>query len=494
MTALIYLRKSRADEGDPDALQRHRETLLNFAQTAGITVVGVYEEIVSGESLYMRPEMLRLLEDISASKAESVLCMDIDRLGRGDMTSQGVILDTFRAANCQIITPRRIYDLNNEIDETYSEFEAFMARQEYKMITRRMRRGVIATAKEGGHTSEIPFGYVRAWDGKRPTLAIEPEQAKWVKIAFDLYVHQNEGSQHIADLFNRNNVPAKKSDAWGRTAIRRILKNEIYTGTWVYNKNRFIKPKKPGDKFARVPKPEEEWIVVPNAFPAIVDKETYQQAQEITQGRQHSPYFTGEFKNPLAGLLYCSKCGKRLQRQHQAGAGKGPYLLCKTPGCSKAIRLDIVEQAVLATLAESMADYLGKKNPIKKGPQHTELIQSLKKELRTLETQRNNLYDLLEQGVYTIEIFTQRSQDLATREKALTAQLQKLEQENSKVINIQELRQRTQYVLGHYHNTQDVTQQNALLKTVISRIDYTRPKDAPAGEFSIHLTLREFSL
>ena len=32
MTAAVYLRKSRADEGDPDALHRHRETLLAFAQ------------------------------------------------------------------------------------------------------------------------------------------------------------------------------------------------------------------------------------------------------------------------------------------------------------------------------------------------------------------------------------------------------------------------------------------------------------------------------
>ena len=74
--------------------------------------------------------MLRLLDDISQKRYDAVLCMDIDRLGRGDMASQGMILDTLRTAECLIVTPRRVYDLNNEMDETYSEFEAFMARQE----------------------------------------------------------------------------------------------------------------------------------------------------------------------------------------------------------------------------------------------------------------------------------------------------------------------------------------------------------------------------
>ena len=53
--------------------------------------------------------------------------MEIDRLGRGDMEDQGLILKTFKNANTLIVTPRKIYDLNDEFDEEYTEFEAFMA-------------------------------------------------------------------------------------------------------------------------------------------------------------------------------------------------------------------------------------------------------------------------------------------------------------------------------------------------------------------------------
>lgn len=69
MITAVYLRKSRADRQDEsidDTLQRHRETLLALAGDRGDTVAAVYEEVVSGDSLYARPEMLRLLEDVSA--------------------------------------------------------------------------------------------------------------------------------------------------------------------------------------------------------------------------------------------------------------------------------------------------------------------------------------------------------------------------------------------------------------------------------------------
>ncbi len=65
----LYLRKSRAD--DPAAsvdevLKIHKETLLGLARRKGVTVDDSYEEVVSGESLSQRPEMLRLLKGVQA--------------------------------------------------------------------------------------------------------------------------------------------------------------------------------------------------------------------------------------------------------------------------------------------------------------------------------------------------------------------------------------------------------------------------------------------
>ena len=159
----LYLRKSRSDDPEKsveETLRRHREILDKYAIENGIDVKpeDIYEEVVSGESLYSRPEMLRLLESVESGAYEGVLCMDIDRLGRGKTSDQGIILETFKYSNTKIITPNRQYDLNDEFDEDYAEFEGFMAHRELKMIKRRMQRGIQKTIEEGGYLANAPYG------------------------------------------------------------------------------------------------------------------------------------------------------------------------------------------------------------------------------------------------------------------------------------------------------------------------------------------------
>src|SRR5690606_3263376 len=141
----IYLRKSRADldaeaRGEGETLEKHRKMLTELAEEKGYNIVKIYEEIASGESITHRPEMVKLLEKVKRGLYDAVLVMDIDRLGRGNMQDQGLILDTFKQSKTKIITPRKVYDLDDEFDEEYSEFEAFLARKEFKIIKRRLNQ------------------------------------------------------------------------------------------------------------------------------------------------------------------------------------------------------------------------------------------------------------------------------------------------------------------------------------------------------------------
>ena len=87
MDAAQYLRKSRMEEGmdTQEVLAKHRKALAEYAATHGVHIIETYYEVVSGESLYARPEMLRLLEDVEEGKYDAVLVMDLDRLSRGRM-------------------------------------------------------------------------------------------------------------------------------------------------------------------------------------------------------------------------------------------------------------------------------------------------------------------------------------------------------------------------------------------------------------------------
>ena len=244
MKTAIYLRKSRADieaeqRGEGETLAKHRTALLKVAKEKNLNIIAVHEEIVSGESLVHRPEMLKLLQDVENNKYDVVLCMDMDRLGRGGMKEQGIILETFKRSNTKIMTPRKTYDLNDEWDEEYSEFEAFMARKELKIITRRMQRGRIASVEAGNYIStNPPYGYVIKKIKNGRTLEPHPEQAEVVKLIFEWYTHDDPeiriGASMIANKLNALGYKTATGKTWGNWTVLGIIKNPVYCGkvTW----------------------------------------------------------------------------------------------------------------------------------------------------------------------------------------------------------------------------------------------------------------------
>lgn len=83
----MYLRKSRADmeaeaRGEGETLEKHKKHLLEYAKNNNLNIVKIRKEIVSGEHLFNRPEMMRLLQEVREKKYDSVLVIDIERLGR----------------------------------------------------------------------------------------------------------------------------------------------------------------------------------------------------------------------------------------------------------------------------------------------------------------------------------------------------------------------------------------------------------------------------
>lgn len=419
----IYLRKSRAEElADTveETLRKHKETLLHFAQQNDLQVKKIYEEVVSGESLRARPQMLRLLEDVEAGSYDAVLCMDIDRLGRGAMSDQGVILETFKASGVRIITPRKIYDLNNELDEEYTEFETFMARRELKMIKRRMQRGVRKSIEEGAYLANAPYGYINTVVNKRPTLEINEEEARFVRIMFDLYVNQGKGCQAIADAVNAMGARPHRSDRFCRTSVMHILRNPTFTGKVVWDQKSHIRKNTRGnDKHIIVYNPREKWTVVEGLHPAIIDEGIFERAQEMFQQRYHPPSNTGTVVNPLAGLVFCARCGATMQRQAMS---KGQhYLVCPHRGCTVSSRLALVESVILQYL-ECLLGSLRIKSK-ESGPdwegQYGEILSGLEAEKKALRKQLDRQRDLLEQGIYDVDTFLERQGLLYEKEAKL---------------------------------------------------------------------------
>lgn len=489
----LYLRKSRADEADEhigDTLRRHKETLLAFAAEQGLVIEDIYEEVVSGDSLYTRPQMLRLLEDVEKGRFGAVLCMDLDRLGRGGMSDQGIILETLKNADTKIITPRKTYDLRNELDEEYTEFETFLARRELKLIKRRLQRGIRKTVEDGGYLANAPYGYEKTTVQKQPSLKIREDEAAFVRLAFDLYISEKHGCQTIADELNRLGAKPRRAAAFSRSGILRILKNPVYCGKVVWNRQSRVRTGNQGGSRV-VANPRENWTMVDGLHPAIIDEAVFDRAQAILQSRSQTSHFDGTVKNPLAGLLFCVKCGRPLQRRPFARRDEPDWLVCPTRGCCAASRLDIVEQAVLEIM-RSRWDAL---HPDPTPPPQSAFdlapaIAASKRERDRLQLQQNRLHDLLEQGIYDTDTYWSRMTELKRQETEAVNALQHLQDRQAQADKDIELSSSTPLSVSSLYALVGPSDRNRLLKAALIRGCYWKEKGWGPHQFRLFLELR----
>ena len=100
----IYLRKSRDEENESRdvTLARHEKLLLEYCERNDLIVKKIYKEVVSGESIAARLEMQRLLVDVTSGKYDGIVCIELERLSRGNQVDQAEILEVFKKTGTKI--------------------------------------------------------------------------------------------------------------------------------------------------------------------------------------------------------------------------------------------------------------------------------------------------------------------------------------------------------------------------------------------------------
>lgn len=320
-----YLRKSRFDRdyaelSIEETLKRHEAILDKLASERGYNIAKTYYEVVSGESIAARPEIQKMLEEVSAGIYAGVLVVDLERLARGNGADQAYISQVFQFSGTKIVTPLKVYDPNNEFDEEYFEFGLFMSRREYKTINRRLIRGRDSSAAEGKYISSIaPYGYCRVKlpNEKGYTLEPHPEEADVIKKIFQMFLNY-AGTKVIANYLNDLKIPTRHGDLWTYSTISNIITNPVYMGKIRRGWSKQMKSIENGVVKRQIKRHKnmEDYQVYAGLHPALVTEEEFMRAQEIRLGRQPSAKVKDEFElqNAFAGLLFCANCGKRIGR------------------------------------------------------------------------------------------------------------------------------------------------------------------------------------
>ena len=515
MPYCIYLRKSRADaeaelRGEGETLARHEKALTDFAKYAKLEVTAIYREIVSGETIAARPEMQRLLTEVSNGMWDGVIVMDIDRLARGNSIDQGIISQTFLYANTKIITPTKTYDPSNEFDEEYFEFGLFMSRREYKTINRRLQCGRVASVKEGKYVSnKAPFGYerVKIKNDKGFTLCPVPEQAEIVKSIFEWYtigILQSDGTQKrigvslIARELNNRKIKPTSGSVWTAQTIRDMLINPVYCGKIRWNW-RPEKKKMVDGKIVKERPRSTEFLLFDGIHEPIIDQETFElAAARMNKNKSRTIRGDKTTQNPLAGLVICQKCGRKMQRR--PNPNNPDLLICSAPTCDNhASYLYLVEKHVIEVLRQWANGYKienfsdNSKLIIHSTDDHKSGLSGILKAESGINAQLNKAFEAFETGIYDAETFRNRSQVLKTRLAEINIKKIELQHNIDKVIEnekiISEFIPKTQNVVTAYEMLLDAHNKNNMLKQIIDHIDYNKDTRGHGHEEDFTITV-----
>lgn len=495
---LMYLRKSRMDTdyeeiSITETLSRHRITLEKLCKSKRLHVDEVLEEVVSGESLAARPQMMRLLEMVSTGDYAGVVCMDIERLSRGSSMESGYIMQILQVNGCKIVTPGKTYDLQNESDEQFTDMKFMFSRYELKTITKRLVRGRNQSASEGKFMGSMaPYGY-RAYKlpgEKGNSLMIVPEEAEIVRLIFDMYGKQGIGYNTIAYKLNQMHIPSR-TRKWGQNSIVKIINNEVYLGKIRWRREPVKRVIKDG-MLAKKRVLNDDYELYDGRHEAIITEEQWNCAKAAQAERNHPPkHKERQLRNPFAGLLRCEKCGALMKRKVP---GKPrtcvPWYQCPTRGCDgKIIKCDEVESAIQKAMAEWLDAYtlqINTEQQLSVDPIATAL-EVVQGQLLSLRQQQDSICEYLEKGIYTVEMFSKRNASLTKEIKNLQDSeadlLRQQSGEKEKKKNASQLIPTTQHILENY-DFLSVEEKNQLWKLVLEKVTVFRSQE---DELMIHI-------
>ena len=430
-----YFRISRedGDKEESDSIKSQKELAKFFHKThPDISAVEEYTDDGWSGTNFERPRFLDMIDDIKRGRINCIIVKDLSRFGRNYIEVGRYLEMIFPMLNVRFISINDNIDSVGNPESVNNAIVAFknIMNDEYcRDISNKVRSVLTNKRKQGKFIGSFAsYGYLKD-ENDHNKLIVDPDVAPIIQDIFRWFL-SGMGVISIAKKLNEMGVPNpstykrlkgmnyqhpqhdKNDTLWPDSSVKRILKNRLYVGDMVQGKKKIRSYKLQ----VSVPIPEEEWIIVENTHEAIIDKTTFEQAQDI---------FARDCRKPpnkrrcyvLSGFVRCADCKRAMNRKliSQPYADYG-YYVCSTfkrmnqGACTKhTIRSDKLEKAVLETikaqvdLAVSLDEVLNalkEKNATAKHSRRLEAAFSEKdQELKKIKLLKMDLYPDYKNGL-----------------------------------------------------------------------------------------------
>jgi site-specific DNA recombinase len=435
--AALYIRVSTdAQFEDGYSVEAQQEKLKAYCKLKDIEHYRFYIDGGWSGSNIDRPEMKKMITDITMGKISAVIVYKLDRLSRSQKDTIFLLEDVFNPNDCDFISLNENFDTTSPYGKAMIGILSVFAQLERENIRERTRMGMYERVKSGLFMGGdgIPFGY--DYDSKQGIL-VPNEHAEDVRQIFDLYL-KGYSTTRLAKMF----------DVSSDRHITLILDRITYTGKIPYK----------GEVFE-------------GKHEAIIDEETFEKVQRERRKRSTKNVVCSNYL--LTGLMYCGKCGAKMRYQKW---GKKVKIYCysqqsskenliKDPNCdNEKYDAEQVETAVLENLFAMTDNMHANTKPITKG---VSTIQTLQERYDRLASKLKRLYNIYAEGeddilLETIKEIQKEMHDVSSlleHEKSNYAATSEIDRVNELARN-----------LRHMWNGLTIDEKHSVLRTFIDKI------------------------
>ena len=313
----IYLRLSKDEAKDRESasISNQREYIWDYIRENQLTYVDEYVDDGFSGGNFDRDGFNRMIQDIESKKINMIITKDLSRLGRDHIETGYYAERYFPEKRIRYVARGDRYDSLDP--NSHNILMKFAYNDMYiQDISQKIIEILNTKKKQGKFMGGIaPYGYKRNIDVDRHELIIDEDVKDNIIRIFEMF-NNGIGIGKICNIFNDEKIPipsihqnqtrGNKSTTfgiWKSKTIENILTNPTYMGnlTQCREKKVSYKSKK------RIRTKKDEWIIAEGKCPAIVDKETFETAQNIYQKNKNRNVKSHEYL--FRGFLYCKECG-----------------------------------------------------------------------------------------------------------------------------------------------------------------------------------------
>lgn len=537
----IYARVSTEHEAQLSALENQIDWYKPIlAARPDWTLTAQYiDEGITGTSAEKRPQFMKMIDDARQKKFNMIITREVSRFARNtvDTLQYTRLLKEYGVEVFFINDNIKTFDGDGELRLTIM---ATLAQDESRKTSIRVKAGQETSMKNGVFYGT---GNILGYDRKGKDMVINEEQAKTVRMIYDMYLSGMGVTSIQYELEKAGRLTATGKTKWHASYLSHMLKNSFYCGIITYHKEYtpdYLKQKKMRNYG------EIEYLTVKGRHTPIVTEEEFYQVQKIMESKSSKMKNLNKGKHTVGykphttayGRLMICQCGKKFnQRSHtRDGRANGVDYQCYTSvnrgsirerekrGLSNEGHCDspFIQGWKLEMMAERIFErYIDNADAVmdlsysmlekhiadqEDTPDYTEEIKRKESEIERLSKKRVNLIEMRAEGDIDKELFRERKQEIENRIAILTEEIKTLQPDETKqspqdyMQKLQELRERLKEYTGFEYSVIPESIVEAFIEKIWVAKDefrwYLRSGNGSSDEFDIddHIKIASFTL